>query len=49
MKVSDENVGKSISVILLLIGVVVLFSAETSSLIMVGILLVALGLWGLIR
>jgi hypothetical protein len=49
MKVSDENIGSSINVILVLAGCIVLFSAETVSLCVVGALLMAVGLWGLIR
>lgn len=46
---SASEVGKRISVILILFGCVVLFSAETISLGIVGALLMAVGLWGLIR
>ena len=49
MPASEGNAGKSISVILVLIGCVVLFSAETTSPCVAGALLVAIGLWGLIR
>lgn len=49
MKTSDANAGKSISVILVLMGVVIVFTAELLWLSLVGGLLMAVGLWELIN
>lgn len=49
MKVSEGRVGKSISVILIIFGVFILFNADASHLVITGILLIALGIWGLVR
>lgn len=49
MKANDASAGRSISVILLLMGVVVVFTSELLWLSIAGALLTAVGLWGLIR
>jgi len=49
MKTNEASAGNGISVILVLFGCVILFSTEIVWIAVVGALLTAIGLWGLIR
>ena len=49
MKADDANAGRSISVILTLMGVVIVFTSELLWLSIAGALLMAVGIWGLVK